>query len=73
MTNNSEYCFQLSNANPSGNMGGKAESLFYMHRKSLPIPKTLIVGKEAFRAFSKEALVTFNTDIELNNINSIHY
>ena len=54
-------------------MGGKAESLYYMYKKSLPVPETLIIGKEAFEGFSKEALAEFHDhDIELDDINSIN-
>jgi rifampicin phosphotransferase len=53
MTKDFKYSFPLSKIRPSDKIGGKAESLYALYRKRIPIPQTLVIGATAFEDYSK--------------------
>lgn len=67
-----KYSFPLSKVKSSHITGGKAESLYTLNRMGISIPKTLIIGTQAFEDYSKKALAeVHDNDENLNDIRSV--
>ncbi len=73
MKGKNKYCFKLEESQESFNIGGKAESLYSLYRKNIPVPKTIIISTQAFNDYSKDIAHILNNSSSdfTNDIDSI--